>query len=235
MEVEVAHHLGEIFDQLFKSKSGGDADAIHDLSTSGAVQILELKETHRRLCENNESLRESTSDSKVQLDQTTLQLQNLLYEKHHYEKEIRSCTSFRSEYTDDQLGLLPVKEFASTAPDLYTPDDAHQLMLNRLEHELALRKAKLKELEKLKSKRDALAASIAQRRSNLAGLDSEIAKLFTTSVRIQKQYSINITTNKAENVDGNNKEEENAAIDDDSAVQQQQQEEDTMKVEIDLE
>lgn len=38
----------------------------------------------------------------MQLDQSSLVLQNLLYERQHYEKEIASCRTWRSAYSDEQ-------------------------------------------------------------------------------------------------------------------------------------
>lgn len=37
----------------------------------------------------------STAEAKAQFDAAELQLQNLLYEKEHYLKEIKACRSFR--------------------------------------------------------------------------------------------------------------------------------------------
>ena len=40
-------------------------------------------------------VRDSTAEAKAQFDTAELSLQNLLYEKGHYLKEIRACQSFR--------------------------------------------------------------------------------------------------------------------------------------------
>ena len=41
----------------------------------------------------------STAEAKAQFDAAELQLQNLLYEKEHYLKEIKACRSFRCDMT----------------------------------------------------------------------------------------------------------------------------------------
>lgn len=41
-------------------------------------------------------MQSSTAEAKAQYDAAELSLQNLLYEKGHYLKEIRACRSFRS-------------------------------------------------------------------------------------------------------------------------------------------
>lgn len=47
-------------------------------------------------------VRESTADAKAQFDNAELSLQNLLYEKDHYLKEIRACQSFRCAFPSIQ-------------------------------------------------------------------------------------------------------------------------------------
>lgn len=190
-EVELPQSLGAIFNRLLENAQTGGALQIKESATHGALKILELKSVHRLLCESTEALREGTVDAKTHLDQASLHLQNLIYEKHHYEKEIASCTSFRSAYSDEKLELLAADEFAADpqAAELQT-DDPHALMLNRLEHELTLRQTKLKELEALKQKRDALAADVAQRRSMLSGLEAEVGRLLAMARKGAKQYGV---------------------------------------------
>ena len=189
MAAQLPQALGGMFDELLFAKQEKDAAALQQAFMAGAVKILELKEAHRVMCEATEALRQGNVDDKTHLDQSSLQLQNLLYEKHHYEREIASCTSFRSAFPDEQLELVPVEAFLAdpAAPD--TPaDDAHTLTLNRLEHELALRQAKLKDLDALKARRDALAADVARRRSALSGLEGDISRLRASAQRTQRQY-----------------------------------------------
>lgn len=73
--------------------------------TLGAQRVLELKAAHRALCESTDTAREAAAEAKVALDQSSLQLQNLLYEKGHYEKEVSSCRGWRSAYSDEQVRL----------------------------------------------------------------------------------------------------------------------------------
>ena len=102
-----AGELGDFFAALLDAKRGDalpPGEPLQHLFASGAVRVLELKAAHRRLCESAEALREATSEAKSQLDAGALQLQNLLYEQQHYEKEIKGCRAFRSAYTDAQVG-----------------------------------------------------------------------------------------------------------------------------------
>lgn len=43
----------------------------------------------------DDQVREDTAKAKAQFDSAELSLQNLLYEKGHYLREIRACQSFR--------------------------------------------------------------------------------------------------------------------------------------------
>ena len=199
---DVPQALDDLFTQILHLRelnADASSEDYQSLITAGAVHILELKSIHRGMCENTEALREATSDAKIHLDQSSLQLQSLLYEKHHYEKEIQSCTAFRSAYPDAQLELIPAEEYAALQATDSMMDgdeegpsskDPHQQMLDRLQHELISRQEALKHLEALKEKRDGLAAEVAQKRSSLANLDGEVAKLRTSAQRVRKSYNI---------------------------------------------
>jgi THO complex subunit 5 len=138
---EVVAHFEEL---LLLAQDGPSAAAdLQRLFSEGAVKILEYKQFHRDLCEQTEQQRVATSDAKVRLDHSSLQLQNLLYEQQHYEKEIRSCRAFRSKYSDEQVELLPEAEYLALpevqADAALAGANPHQMMLNRLAHELASR------------------------------------------------------------------------------------------------
>ena len=100
----VSAPLGQYFTDLLQARREDSlpADATA-LSAAGAVKILELKSAHRQLCESTDALRVAASEAKSQLDSSSLQLQNLLYERQHYEKEIASCLGWQSAYTDEQV------------------------------------------------------------------------------------------------------------------------------------
>ena len=54
-----------------------------------------LRAAARHQIEEGEALKAKTAESKAEVDLSSLQLQNLLYEKNYYKKEIASCQSFR--------------------------------------------------------------------------------------------------------------------------------------------
>lgn len=70
-----------------------------------------------------------------------------------------------------------MSEFLSMCGDNEGNQDAHTLMKNRLTHEMNYRKETIQQLEAVRSRRDALAADVAQRRSTLSALEGEICAL----------------------------------------------------------
>jgi hypothetical protein len=79
----------------------------------------------------------------------------------------------RSKYSDEQIGLMSEEEFLTKAPDQFKEgiEDPHKLMLQRLEHEKFERLEALKRLEALRTRRDALAATVAGKRTFLTALE----------------------------------------------------------------
>lgn len=150
-------------------------------STQGLLAILELKQRNRELYEELESARTRTAGAKAVLETTLLQLENLEYEKAHYQKEIRTCREFTSEYSDAQIGLVDETEFVRRAPAelrVSSSDDpavaAHQRMVNRLHFELAERQALARSLAELKQRKKALQDIITSRRTLVLSIATEL-------------------------------------------------------------
>ena len=68
---------------------------------------------------------------------------------------------------------MPEGEFLATAPEQFKVgiEDAHTRMLQRLDHEKHERGEALKKVEALRTRRDALAASVAAKRAFLTTLE----------------------------------------------------------------
>lgn len=191
----VCDRISNVSEELvtLKQSSGGNITG-PDATTKSrlnqiAVAIMELRQIHRKACLETERLRELTWNAKVTLDRSSLQLQNLLYERGHYEKEIQGCQSFQSKFSDDQLELLSEDAFAElpVSQDISPDADPHQRMLARLRHELSYRQEKVKDLEDLKSERDALAAEVAQRRGILSSLENELSSLLAMARNVKQK------------------------------------------------
>ncbi|KAI3433955.1 hypothetical protein D9Q98_003757 [Chlorella vulgaris] len=181
--------MGSFFDALLQARRDGHLLGQQAFS-SGGCKLLELKASHRRLCESTDELRLAASSECRALDQSSLQLQNLYFERQHYEKEIATCRGWASAFSDEQIALVSEEEFAALEGKLAEEADPHQRMLNRLNHEVAFRGEHVKRLDAVKAQRDALAADVAQKRSTVAGLEAEIGKLLAAAQAVQQQYGI---------------------------------------------
>lgn len=101
LHVHIKHYEG-----LDRSNEARDG-----VFSAGLVSILKLRKSHRTLCELVERFREQTAGVKSELDVSSLHLQNLLYQKNHYQREIQACKSYVSAYSDAELELLTEEEF----------------------------------------------------------------------------------------------------------------------------
>ncbi len=201
-----AQELADYADSLLAGAGGGAAAApapadAEAAASAGALRLLRLRAAHRAACEAAEGARVGAADAKAELDAASLQLQNLLFEQQHYEKEIAAAASFRSAHTDAALELAPREAWAATpegaaaveaaaAAGGAPAERAHAETLARLQAELDSRAAALRELERSKAARDALAADVAARRGALAGLEQEAAKLRAAAARVSRLYGV---------------------------------------------
>jgi THO complex subunit 5 len=122
--------LGKIRDQIpILESASKDDKKFQAVATDASLMFLELKATNRDVLEGIEATREQTSGAKKELDDTRLQLQNVLYEKSHIQKEIKTCQDFRSKYTDEAIGLCGVAAFkASASAEVQGEADGHTLV-----------------------------------------------------------------------------------------------------------
>jgi len=94
---------------------------------------------NREILQEEDKIKLETEAAKAPIDHTTLQLHNLLYEKNHYVKAIKTCKDFRSKYSD--IDLVSEEAFFQDAPpelqsDPALRDNPHKLMIQRLKFEL---------------------------------------------------------------------------------------------------
>ncbi len=69
--------------------------------------MLTLKKLNRLDKMRLKASRDSTNEAKLNVDALHLQLQNLLYEVMHLQKEINKCQQFKSK--DEEIDLIPVE------------------------------------------------------------------------------------------------------------------------------
>eukprot|EP00899_Mesostigma_viride_P004832 jgi/Mesvir1/1434/Mv14429-RA.1 len=162
----------------------------------GTLLLLGLKDLNREAYTLVDDVKTETNNSKQALDQTNLQLQNKLYEKHHYMKEIQACQSFRTAYQD--IDLAPVEEFARDAPEelkgaSLASGDPHKLMLARLTYELQQRKSLCARLAELKARRAALVDGIGAKRRFHEALPGQLKALKKATAPMQQELGMPIS------------------------------------------
>ncbi|KAH9482677.1 THO complex subunit 5-like protein [Psilocybe cubensis] len=151
--------------------------------------IGRLKSLYRAANTATRCRKEETAEARQEMDQSHLNLQNLLYEKRHLEREIEKCRQFASIYQD--IPLYTLEEYNLLAPEQSRTEeilaDEHQLMLNRLTFELAERqRLDLKKKELMQQKEELLKESKAKS-TTMDSVKAHIETLMKTATEIQKK------------------------------------------------
>ncbi|EKM59072.1 uncharacterized protein PHACADRAFT_25195 [Phanerochaete carnosa HHB-10118-sp] len=166
----------------------------HDVSTvqirAGAL-FARLKALNRSANTATRSHKQATAETRHDMDQIHLGLQNLLYEKRHLEREIEKCRQFASVYQD--IPLYTLEEFLERAPeDMRTEEilgNEHSLMLSQLNFELAERQRLDKECKRLQAMKDELLKESKTRLATMDKVKVQIDELM--KVRTRRSYDSN--------------------------------------------
>jgi THO complex subunit 5 len=178
--------LKGLVEQLLDGPAAGSDAA--GAARAAFITLLTLREQHKQRCLDTEALKEQTNTSKTQLDQSSMHLQNLLYEKQHYDKEIQACRNFASEVSDEQVGLAPLEEFEAAAPEHIraTLDGSeHKLMLARLQLEKAQRQQLAADLEVLQQEKAQALQKLQQRKARLEDLKARLVAISEQGKQLQ--------------------------------------------------
>ncbi|GJJ07465.1 hypothetical protein Clacol_001667 [Clathrus columnatus] len=159
------------------------------LLSEGGVLFAQLKGLNRITNATTRDHKQKTTEARQTMDHTHLGLQNLMYERRHFEKEIDKCRQFASIYQD--ISLYSLEEFLKLAPpELQTEDilqTEHQLMLTRLNFELTERQ-RLDEFKKqLVTERDNLLKESRERQSKLDIINFQIEQVSKASLEAQSK------------------------------------------------
>ncbi|XP_035515031.1 THO complex subunit 5 homolog [Morone saxatilis] len=169
---------------------------IQDLKTNGAkegcaeveqrrmqccIHFMNVKKLNRLAHMRLKRSRDQTHEAKQKVDVLHLQLQNLLYEVMHLQKEISKCLEFKSKH--EEIDLVSEEEFHQEAPSEIsrphlTRNDPHQLTLARLDWELEQRK------------RYAIQKSIEVKKEHLTSLQPGLNAIMQASLPVQQYLSM---------------------------------------------
>ncbi|CAM0943905.1 unnamed protein product [Alopecurus aequalis] len=174
-------------------KDGAPKSDLRELSAQMSLLLITLRQVNREILMEEDRVKGETEAAKAPVDSTTLRLHNLLYEKNHYVKAIRSCLDFQTSHPG--IDLVPEEEFHRAAPadirdKTLAADSAHDLMLKRLNFELVQRKELCERHEKLEQQKSSLLGTIANQKKFLSSLPSHLKSLKKASLPVQQQLGM---------------------------------------------
>ncbi|KAG8072530.1 hypothetical protein GUJ93_ZPchr0006g45285 [Zizania palustris] len=177
-------------------KDGAPKSELRELVAQMSLLLITLRQANREILMEEDRVKGETEAAKAPVDSTTLLLHNLLYEKNHYVKAIRTCLDFQTKYPG--IELVPEEEFHRAAPadirdKTLASDSSHDLMLKRLNFELVQRKELCKLHEKLEQQKGSLLDTIANQKRFLSSLPSHLKSLKKASLPVQQQLGMQHT------------------------------------------
>ncbi|BGP38611.1 hypothetical protein JCM10450v2_002560 [Rhodotorula kratochvilovae] len=142
--------------------------------------------------------RARSQDARLEMDAAHLRLQNLLFERNHIEREIRSAEEYSSEYQNlplhsvDELRELAAREEPPAGlqvplPEGDTQESAHELMLARLAFELAERKRFEEERKELGHVKAKLVKENEVKKARLEELEKQLTDFVEKAKSIQSK------------------------------------------------
>ncbi|KAI0221809.1 THO complex subunit 5-like protein [Lamellibrachia satsuma] len=170
-------------------KASGKTEEVEELRISAALQFIILKKLNRLAHFRCQKVREQTNNAKQKIDEHQLQLQNLLYEMMHLQREITKCLQFKSK--DKDINLVTQEEFYQEAPaeiskPELTKNDDHHCTLARLDWELEQRKSLSEKLKNAKDERDQIQKEIQSKKDYLDSLQPKLNSILQATKPVQE-------------------------------------------------
>uniref|UniRef100_A0A8C1S0K2 THO complex 5 n=1 Tax=Cyprinus carpio TaxID=7962 RepID=A0A8C1S0K2_CYPCA len=184
--------LAKLMAEIQELKSSGSVE-IEDRHRQCSVHFITLKKLNRLAHMRLKKGRDQTHEAKQRVDVLHLQLQNLLYEVMHLQKEISKCLEFKSQH--EEIELVSEEEFFQEAPaeisrPHVTRDDNHQLTLARLDWELEQRKRLAEQYKMSLARKEKIQKAIEQKREYLSSLQPGLQNIMQASLPVQEYLSM---------------------------------------------
>uniref|UniRef100_A0A674CA91 THO complex 5 n=1 Tax=Salmo trutta TaxID=8032 RepID=A0A674CA91_SALTR len=165
----------------------------HSIEMQSCIHFMSLKKLNRLAHMRLKRGRDQTHEGKQRVDVLHLQLQNLLYEVMHLQKEISKCLEFKSKH--EEIDLVSVDEFYQEAPaevsrTPLTKDDTHQLTLARLDWELEQRKRLAEQYKESLSSKEKIQKGIEVKKEHLSSLQPGLNAIMQASLPVQEYLSM---------------------------------------------
>ncbi|XP_006008517.1 THO complex subunit 5 homolog isoform X1 [Latimeria chalumnae] len=180
--------------QELKSKGGKDSAAeIEERRVQSCIHFMTLKKLNRLAHIRLKKGRDQTHEAKQKVDALHLQLQNLLYEVMHLQKEITKCLEFKSKH--EEVDLVSVEEFyRDSPPEISKPEitlnEPHQQTLARLDWELEQRKRLAEKYKDSLANKEKIMKEIEIKKEYLSSLQPRLYSIMEASLPVQEYLSM---------------------------------------------
>lgn len=157
------------------------------------ILFMNLKKLNRLAHMRLKRGRDQTHEAKQKVDVLHLQLQNLLYEVMHLQKEISKCLEFKSKH--EEIDLVSEEVFYKEAPpeisrSHLTKNDHHQLTLARLDWELEQRKRLAEKYKESQATKEKIQKGIEVKKEHLRSLQPGLNAIMQASLPVQEYLSM---------------------------------------------
>ncbi|XP_034026047.1 THO complex subunit 5 homolog [Thalassophryne amazonica] len=193
---ESCEALTKLMSEIQELKASGAKDECSEVERrrmQSCIHFMNLKKLNRLAHMRLKKGRDQTHEVKQKVDVLHLQLQNLLYEVMHLQKEISKCLEFKSKH--EEIDLVSEAEFYQGAPEeisrpQLTKSDPHQLTLARLDWELEQRKRLAEKYKESLTTKDKIQKSIEVKKEHLRSLQPGLSAIMQASLPVQKYLSM---------------------------------------------
>ncbi|KAG8012068.1 Tuftelin-interacting protein 11 [Nibea albiflora] len=193
---ESCESLATLMSEIQDLKANGAKEGCAEVEQrrmQSCIHFMNLKKLNRLAHMRLKRGRDQTHEAKQRVDVLHLQLQNLLYEVLHLQKEISKCLEFKSKH--EEIDLVSEEEFYQGAPSeisrpQHTKNDPHQLTLARLDWELEQRKRLAEKYKESQATKEKIQKSIEVKKEHLTSLQPGLNAIMQASLPVQQYLSM---------------------------------------------
>uniref|UniRef100_A0A4W6G9E1 THO complex 5 n=1 Tax=Lates calcarifer TaxID=8187 RepID=A0A4W6G9E1_LATCA len=193
---ESCESLATLMSEIQELKANGAKEGCAEVEQrrmQSCIHFMNLKKLNRLAHMRLKRGRDQTHEAKQRVDVLHLQLQNLLYEVMHLQKEISKCLEFKSKH--EEIDLVSEEEFNQEAPQEIsrphlTKNDPHQLTLARLDWELEQRKRLAEKYKESQATKEKIQKSIEVKKEHLRSLQPGLNAIMQASLPVQEYLSM---------------------------------------------
>nr|XP_057926881.1 THO complex subunit 5 homolog [Doryrhamphus excisus] len=193
---ESCENLTKLMREIQELKANGAKEGSAEVERrrlQSCIHFMTLKKLNRLAHMRLKRGRDQTHEAKQKVDVLHLQLQNLLYEVLHLQKEISKCLEFKSKH--EEIDLVTEEEFYQDAPQeisrpQLTKNDPHQLTLARLDWELEQRKRLAEQYKESQAMKEKIQKSIEVKKEHLRSLQPGLNAIMQASLPVQDYLSM---------------------------------------------